>query len=194
MVCSVCGDVQRHHDPTADEAQHLALGISMRRPQRYAYKRLTHFRMWLDRLEGRDEVPERTLTLVAPILRAYKEVTAERVRCVLRECRDVGHLNSTASIMLHVFGTTPFRLKDSVRADLESMFMDIETAFLQVRGGRKNMLSYSYVLTRMLELLGVHARFTEIKQLKHPSKVVEADELWQKICGELDFPYHASFK
>ena len=194
MVCSTCGDVQRHHDPEAGATQHLALGVTTRRPARYAYKRLTHFRMWLDRLEGRDIVPEKTLDAVRPILQAFGRATPERVRTILREVGDVGHLNSTASILLDVFGYTPFRLEASVRADLESMFMDIEAAFLEVRGLRKNMLSYSFVLTRMLELLDVDARFEEIKQMKHPGKIVDADALWQRICGRLGFPYHDSFK
>ena len=194
MVCSVCGDVQRHHDPEAGAAQHVALGISSRKPMRYAYKRLTHFRMWLDRLEGRDVVPEKTLEVVTPILRAFGEASAERVRCVLRECKDVGHLNSTPSILLHVFGVQPFRLEPAARADLESMFQDIEACFLRVRGKRKNMLSYSFVLTRMMELLDIDAHFSEIKQMKHPAKITQADALWLRICEEMGFPFHESFK
>jgi len=194
LVCTVCGDVRVFHDPSAASEHSASMGTMMSRPQRYAYKRITHFRMWLDRVEGRDTIKEEVLWVISPILRAFGKADASRVRSVLRECKVVGHLNSTPAILWHVYGVRPFQLEPTVRANLESMFQDIEAAFHRVRGTRKNMLSYSFLMTRMMELLGVDADFEEIKQMKHPSKIMEADLLWSKICHELEFPFHASFK
>lgn len=190
-VCTVCGDVVTHQDEDVAAADHAFLRTSVKNRERYAYKRVTHFRLWLERVQGLDYVPPNVVADVRRVVSQYPiaRVGPGRMRSVLKELGHTAYFNSIPAIRWQLYAVAPFRLTPSQRADIESMFHDIEASFTRVRGDRTNMLSYSFLLRRMLELLDIDATFDDIKELKHEVKAREVDDLWRLICDDLGFPY-----
>lgn len=196
-VCTRCGDVQPYQDTDAAAEDHAHLRTSVRNRERYAYKRVTHFRLWLERLQGLDHVPRNVIDDVRRVVRQYpiKRADATRIRSVLKELGHTSYFNSIPAIRWQLYAIKPFRLDLEQRADIESMFYDIEDSFRRVRSDKRtNMLSYSFLLRRMLELLDIDACFDDIKELKHETKAREVSELWQDICTDLNFPFIESSK
>ena len=194
-VCTVCGDVVPHQPEEVDRHT-MNAATSVRRKAKYVYKRLGHFRLWLDRLQGLDHVPDPVLADVHAHLASLPIAvpSAARVRAALREVGRPEHFNSIPAIRWRLYCVAPFRLTQAQRCDVESMFYDVEEAFARLRGGRRNMLSYAFVLKRMLLLLGVECRLDDLKDMKHEGKIAEADELWAAICADLGFDFEPTPK
>ena len=194
-VCTVCGDAIPHQPESVDRETANA-ATSVRARTKYIYKRLGHFRVWLDRLQGLDNVPPHVVEAVHAHLASLPVAvpSAARVRSALREVGHPEHFNSVPALRWRLYCVAPFRLTQAQRCDVESMFYDVEQAFATVRGARRNMLSYAYVLKKMLLLLGVECRLDDLKDMKHEGKVAEADALWEAICVELGFPFEPTPK
>lgn len=192
-VCTKCGDCISYQDPAAANAHHEQLHVSTKLQVRYAYKRLTHFRLWLQRVQGLDDICPEAFKKIHRILQAYEPPhTSERIRRVVRECGYNEYYNSTAAVARRM-GIPVQTFSANELSGLESMFHDIEESFARMRCYRQNMLSYSFILQRMFELLGITLTFDCIKEMKHPDKIHAADEVWKGICMDLDFPYHATY-
>jgi len=54
---------------------------------------------------------------------------------------------------------------------------------------RKNFLSYSYVLHKFVQLLGMHELTACFPLLKSRQKLYQQDTIWKKICKELEWPF-----
>jgi len=57
---------------------------------------------------------------------------------------------------------------------------------------RKNFLSYSYVLYKCCQLLGLDCYLGSFSLLKGRQKLYRQDSIWKAICKELDWEFVAS--
>ena len=75
------------------------------------------------------------------------------------------------------------------------MFKKIEGPWLKYKPKkRKNFLAYSYVLYKFCELLELDHLLECFSLHKAPDKIMENDEIWEKICNDLNWEYISSFK
>jgi hypothetical protein len=76
---------------------------------------------------------------------------------------------------------------------LRSMFKLIQVPFskavLTVAPGRKNFLSYSFVLHKFMQLLGLDEYIENFPLLRSRDKLHTQDLIWKKICEELHWQY-----
>jgi len=76
-----------------------------------------------------------------------------------------------------------------------SMFINIQDPWeLYKQNGRKNFLSYSYVLHKFCELLELDHLLDCFPLHKDLDKIMENDQIWEKICKYLNWEYISSFK
>ena len=54
---------------------------------------------------------------------------------------------------------------------------------------RKNFLSYSYVLHKFVQLLGLDEFLACFPLLKSREKLHQQDQIWKKICEELKWEF-----
>ena len=86
-----------------------------------------------------------------------------------------------------------------ITRDMEKIFIKM---FTKIEGpweiykqiGRKNFLSYSYVLYKFCELLELDHLLDCFTLHKDPNKLMENDEIWKKICEHLNWEFISSFK
>lgn len=64
---------------------------------------------------------------------------------------------------------------------LVRIFPLVYRTFFQVAKGRKNFMSYPYVIERLLEISGTNTENLNLKKIKTPCKVRDAQYFWQRI-------------
>ena len=71
-----------------------------------------------------------------------------------------------------------------------SLFMDIQRPYSKhCPQSRVNFLNYYYVLYKMCQLLGETKYLPYFPMLKDKVKRIEQDEIWKKICNELNWEF-----
>ena len=73
------------------------------------------------------------------------------------------------------------------------MFKEIQIPFIRhCPKDRKNFLSYSYVLHKFVELLGLDEFLPSFPLLKSVKNLKEQEQVWQKICKCLKWEFISS--
>ena len=70
------------------------------------------------------------------------------------------------------------------------MFKEIQNPFQKhCPKHRKNFLSYSYVIHKFIQLLGIDEYLIYFPLLKSREKLYQQDKIWKEICNDLDWQY-----
>ena len=73
------------------------------------------------------------------------------------------------------------------------MFREIQEPFALHRPkGRKNFLSYSYILHKFCELLELDEFLPCFPLLKSHEKLLQQDKVWKKICDHVNWEFYPS--
>ena len=89
---------------------------------------------------------------------------------------------------------TPFLTRKN-EEQLRIMFKDIQTPFQKnCPDGRKNFLSYNYVLHKFCQLLELDNLLIHFPLLKSREKLREQDKIWKNICKDLKWNIFLLFK
>lgn len=192
-ACQKCG-ISRCHNPVD---QSYREGTQLHVP--YLYKRSNHFRDHLKRSQAKEstdisaEVMEAIRTELSKRFDDFEEVTPSDVRQVLKTLGLSKYYNHSVRIWTEATGQPAMHITPLQEGELLHMFELIQEPWDKHRPkGRKNMLSYSYLLNKFCSLLGYYDLADHFSLLKSREKVLLQDELWAKICKELDFEFHRS--
>jgi ribosomal protein S27AE len=194
--CTTCGisqeiiidsDKPNYKDPIPDK-------------KAYAYKRMNHFSEWLSQVQGResthipDEVYDKILQELHKIrFKQLSKLTHTKIKQILKKLGLNKYYEHTTHIINKLNGVPPPNIPRDVEERLKLMFRQIQEPFLIYKpAGRKNFLSYSYVLHKFCQLLGHDQYLRYFKLLKSINKLREQDKLWCKVCGHLKWEYIAS--
>ena len=79
-------------------------------------------------------------------------------------------------------------------AELETLlcnlFSDIQAPYTKYcPDDRTNFLNYHYTIYKLCELLDQRKFLPFFPMLKDPEKRIEQDEIWKKICDELNWEF-----
>ena len=161
----------------------------------YAYKRINHLREILAQFQAKEstQIPEEVF------INIKNQIKKERI--------DLSKLtNSKAKEMLKKLGYNkyyehiPF-IKDKLGIKPPIMTPDLEeklcTLFMEIQAPyskycpnyRVNFLNYYYTLYKLCELLEKNEFLPYFPMLKDREKRIEQDEIWKKICQELNWKF-----
>lgn len=191
-ICAFCGESSYYE---AESAIHLASSPSYRGFNDNASKRVTHFKNWLARLQGKERcsITAMELEMIRERVSLFPDSMSEfdRIRLAMRELGLQRFYNHTYYVMRHVFGYSLVEFRKINEARLLAMFMRIQEPFARITSTRTNMLSYQFLIKKFCELLGYKvAEF--IPSLKSRTNLQQQDFMWSKICDELGLPYFPS--
>ena len=80
-----------------------------------------------------------------------------------------------------------------IEEELRRMFKEIQVPFYKFcPKNRKNFLSYSYVLHKFVQLLGLDEFKECFILLKSREKLHQQDQIWKQICNHLNWEYYPS--
>lgn len=193
MTCSKCGYCVAYLDATSSSTAF----DEMVEFSQYSYKRVNHYMMWLTLVQGKEthRVSDDILESVSNDLynrlnvRTTDDITQKRVRDSLRHLRLRKAYDHVAQITARLSGRKPTRISAHVEDQLRNMFLKMQPAFQRhAPKCRTNFISYSYVLYRCFQILGLRDMLDGLTLLKGRDKLEANDAIFRKMCIDLDWP------
>jgi uncharacterized Zn finger protein (UPF0148 family) len=194
VFCPSCQTVEYilidHEKPAQKELNASGSGF-------YAYKRLNHFNEWLAQVQGKEttEIPEDVYDSILFEMKKQKitnaaKLTKKKVREILKKLRIHRYYEHSAHIINRINGIPSPQFSAELEEKLRYMFCQIQVPFLKhAPSNRKNFLSYSFCLNKMMQLLEKDQYLDSFNLLKSREKLGVQDSIWKKICGELGWDY-----
>lgn len=191
-ICSFCGE-SSYYEP-ADSTEYGS-SQAFRDFNGNAAKRVTHFKNWLARLQGKERcaITRENLEQIKARVQLYPDSMSEfeRIRLSMRESGLQRYYKNVYYVMRHVFGYSLVEFRKINEARLLAMFLRIQEPFSRITRNRTNMLSYQFLIKKFCELLGYNVA-EYIPCLKSRANLQQQDYIWRLICEELGLPFHAS--
>jgi hypothetical protein len=191
LVCNSCGLCKYDMD-IEGELSYKELQDYDYRPQ-FTYDKKSHLEDWLRRFTAKENktIPQNVLDNV--ILEASKErirdlnlLTEEKVKKYLKKLNLNDYYDNVISIINRINNRPPFQLTSEVENKIKFMFQQIQEPYEKHKpSSRKNFLSYSYVLHKIFQILGLHEFAKYFPLLKSADKLRQQDEIFKKIVMEM---------
>ena len=195
-ICMQCGNCEmaivdsdrpNYKDPTKDTST-------------YAYKRINHFNEWLNQFQAKEstEIPKEVYdSILAEINRLritnLAILNPDKMRKILKKIRLNKYYEHIPHIINKLNGLPPPKLSRDTERQLRKMFREIQEPFaIHKPKGRKNFISYSYILHKFCELLELDEFLPCFPLLKSHDKLSQQDKVWKKICNHLNWEFYPS--
>jgi predicted RNA-binding Zn-ribbon protein involved in translation (DUF1610 family) len=193
LTCPSCGN-QEHILIDSDKP-------SYKDPPRevayYAYKKINHFNEWLAQFQAKEstDIPQEIYDQI--LIQLKKEritsmgaLKPSKLREILRGMGKSKYYEHIPHIINRLNGqNAPFMSRED-EEKLRHMFREIQPSFKKhMPKGRRNFLSYAYVLYKFCELLEMDEFLPCFTRLKNREKLIMQDKTWQKICEEMGWQF-----
>ena len=163
----------------------------------YAYKRINHYNECLNQIQAKEytEIPNDVIDAILVELKKQKitnmaSLTAQKIRGILRKLGIHKYYEHTPFIMYKLNGIPPPRFGEELEEKLRQMFFAVQVPYLRhASQKRKNFLSYNYVFHKFLLILGRTEFLKYFPLLKSREKLHEQEQVFQKICADLGWPF-----
>jgi hypothetical protein len=163
----------------------------------FSYKRINHFNEWISQIQGKEttEIPEDVFNMIFLELKKQKmynlsKITQTKIKEILKKHKLNRYYEHSSYICQRISGVANPHLCVELEEKLRGMFRDIQVPFLKHSPpNRKNFLSYSYVLHKLLQLLEEDEYLSHFPLLKSRQKLFQQEQIWKKICHELKWQF-----
>lgn len=163
----------------------------------YAYKKINHFNEWLAQFQAKEstEIPQEIYDEI--LLQLKKEritnmasLKPTKLREILRKMKCSKYYEHIPHIINRLNGqNAPFMSRED-EEKLRHMFREIQPSFKKhCPKGRRNFLSYGYVLYKFCELLEMDEYLACFPLLKNRDKLYLQDKTWELICKDMGWQY-----
>tara|TARA_R110002020_G_scaffold118548_4_gene270852 strand:- start:1305 stop:2429 length:1125 start_codon:yes stop_codon:yes gene_type:complete len=161
----------------------------------YAYKRINHFREILAQFQAKEttQIPDEVIDNIKKQIKkerlTLKNMDNKRAKEILKKLGYNKYYEHIPFIK-DKLGIKPPVMQPELEDKLCNLFMEIQKPYSKhCPDSRVNFLNYYYVLYKMCELLDKHTFLPYFPMLKDPVKRIEQDEIWKKICSELNWEF-----
>lgn len=193
LTCSKCG----HQEFILVDSDKPSYKDPPREVCYYAYKKINHFNEWLAQFQAKEstEIPsdvydEILLQLKKERITNMSSLKPTKLREILRKMKCSKYYEHIPHIINRLNGqNAPFMSRED-EEKLRHMFREIQPSFKKhCPKGRRNFLSYGYVLYKFCELLEMDEYLACFPLLKNRDKLYLQDKTWEKICQEMQWQY-----
>jgi hypothetical protein len=191
MVCRRCSHQEKylieHEKPSYKEPP--------KEVDSYAYKRINHFREILAQFQAKestqidDSIIEQIREKVKKERITIDKLTNDKTKQILK---NLGYNKYYEHIpfIKEKLGIRPPTMPIELETKLCNLFLEIQRPYAKFCPiQRVNFLNYYYVLYKLCELLCEDQYLKHFYMLKDPIKRMEQDEIWKKICAELNWEF-----
>lgn len=193
LVCQKCG----YQLPILIDSDKPSYKDPPREISYFAYKRINHFNEWLAQFQAKEstDIPDDVYNKI--LLEIKKErisdmrsLTPSKLREILKKLKLNKYYEHVPHIINRLNGVPPPIMSRETEEKLRMMFKEIQTPFMRhCPKDRKNFLSYSYVLHKFVQLLGLDEFLACFPLLKSREKLHQQDQIWKKICEDLKWEF-----
>eukprot|EP00798_Chlamydomonas_sp_ICE-L_P010902 gene10902-17022_t len=163
----------------------------------FAYKRINHLNKWLNQVQGKEttEIPDDVFMNIIMEIKKQKitnmaTLTPNRIRAILKKIDSNKYYEHIPHIMHRLNGIPTIHMPPDLEDKVRFMFCAIQIPFLKYQPPkRKNFLSYSYCLHKMMQLLEKDQYLVNFPLLKSREKLYQQDQIWRKICEDVRWDF-----
>lgn len=163
----------------------------------YSYKRINHFNEWLAQFQAKEttDIPDDVyhkiyIEIKKERIKNVANITPAKMKEILKRLKLNKYYEHIPHITNRINGQPAPVMDRKTEEKLRSMFKEIQSPFLKhCPPERKNFLSYSYVLHKFCQLLGLDDFLKCFQLLKSREKLHQQDLIWEKICSELQWEF-----
>tara|TARA_E500000331_G_scaffold268598_1_gene259976 strand:- start:2848 stop:3975 length:1128 start_codon:yes stop_codon:yes gene_type:complete len=161
----------------------------------YAYKRINHFREILAQFQAKEttQIPETVIEDIKNQIKKERITTSCISNAKAKEIlKKLGYNKYYEHIpfIKDIIGIKPPVMTPELEDTLCNLFMDIQSPYAKYcPDDRVNFLNYYYTVYKLCELLGQDQFLPFFPMLKDREKRIEQDNIWKKICNELDWAF-----
>jgi len=193
-VCPSCGKTSFYQEMTRGEL--ISQGYTP--TTAYLYKRHNHFKTWLKRTQGKETttIGDEIVDLVRKELKKERitdmaNVDHHKIRSILKKMRQSKYYNHCVQITTIITGKIPPQMTEEQEDSLLQMFERLQKPFERMVVGktRQNMLSYSYLIHKFIQILGLDEFLPYFPLLVSQDKIQIQDSLWKILCDEVQFEF-----
>ena len=193
LTCSKCG----YQDFILVDSDKPSYKDPPREVCYYAYKKINHFNEWLAQFQAKEstEIPREIYDAILVQLKKERitnmsSLKPTKLREILRKMKASKYYEHIPHIINRLNGqNAPFMSRED-EEKLRHMFREIQPSFKKHRPqGRRNFLSYGYILYKFCELLEMDDYLGCFPLLKNRDKLYLQDKTWQKICEDMNWQY-----
>lgn len=190
-ICPCCGD-----------SETIILDEDRQIKEYSPYRRLNHFREWLNQFQAKQspDIPRQVFIDIVKELNKNRvtdlsTLNKKNMKSLLKKLGYNSYYEHVAYIINKLNNLPPPKITRDMEKLFISMFFKIQEPWeMYKQAERKNFLSYSYVLHKFCELLELDHLLECFPLHKDPEKIMENDQIWEKICKHLKWEYISSFK
>jgi hypothetical protein len=160
----------------------------------YAYKRINHFREILSQFQAKEstDIPHAVIEIIQNQIKKERIVLANLTNKKMKEIlKKLGYNRYYEHIpfIKDKLGIKPPVMTPQLEDTLCNLFMDIQIPYSKYcPNDRVNFLNYYYTLYKLCELLG-ETQYLEYFPMLKDQKKIEQDEIWKKICNDLNWDF-----
>ena len=161
----------------------------------YAYKRINHFREILAQFQAKestlihDDVLENVKLQIKKERLHLSQLTNKKAKEILKKLGYNKYYEHIPFIK-DKLGIKPPVMSPELEELLCNLFTDIQAPYARYcPDDRVNFLNYYYTVYKLCEVLEQREFLPYFPMLKDREKRIEQDEIWKKICAELDWEF-----
>jgi len=161
----------------------------------YAYKRINHFREILAQFQAKEstQIPEKVIEDLKYQIKKERielsQLTNNKTKEILKKLgynKYYEHIPFIKDMM----GIKPPNMTPELEETLCNLFTEIQEPYAKYcPDDRVNFLNYYYTIYKLCELLDQKQFLPYFPMLKDREKRIEQDEIWKKICKELNWAF-----
>ncbi len=161
----------------------------------YAYKRINHFKEILAQFQGKEttQIPPDVIENIKLQIKKERIELAQITNAKTKEIlKKLGYNKYYEHIpfIKDKLGIKPPIMSPELEETLCNLFVELQSPYSKFcPDDRVNFLNYYYTAYKLCELLGEDKYLPLFPLLKDREKRIEQDEIWKKICEELDWEF-----
>ena len=161
----------------------------------YAYKRINHFKEIIAQFQGKEttQIPPEVIENIKQQIKKERIKLAQITNIKTKEIlKKLGYNKYYEHIpfIKDKLGIKPPVMSPELEDKLFNLFMELQAPYSKFcPDDRVNFLNYYYTAYKLCELLKENQYLEHFPMLKDREKRIEQDNIWKKICEELDWEF-----
>jgi Poxvirus Late Transcription Factor VLTF3 like len=161
----------------------------------YAYKKINHFKEILAQFQGKEstQIPDDVIEQIKMQIKkeriSLSQLNYKKTKQILKKL-GFNKYYEHITFIKNKLGIKPPIMSPELEDTLCNLFMELQAPYAKnCPDHRVNFLHYYYILYKLCEMLGEEQYLNDIPMLKDDEKINEQDEVWKKMCEELDWDF-----
>ena len=161
----------------------------------YAYKRINHFKEIIAQFQGKEttQIPQEVIENIKQQIKKERidisEITNSKTKEILKKL-SYNKFYEHIPYIKEKLGIPPPIMTIEFEETLFNLFIELQAPYSKFcPDDRVNFLNYYYTAYKLCELLGETQYLEHFPMLKDREKRIDQDNIWKKICEELNWEF-----